>query len=293
MYEIVRHGRAEELLALSGAFLESRESENNMPLGLAHTLARDPRYYGDEPPLLMSILENGGPVGVAVRTPPSRIVLSRFDTDLEAAVDRLVDLLRGYEIPVPGVVGPEMESRCFSDTWTKAHPGLTATNSTRLRVFEARSVVDVPLAPGRLRLADMEDHSLMAKWIAGFSREAIGRESDPGKAERNAEKYIKERNLYVWDHEGPVSIARESRSMKNGTVISLVYTPPESRNRGYATSCVYQLTKKLLAGRHEFCSLFTDLANPTSNRIYREIGYVPLGDTLEFDFDSAAAPADC
>lgn len=285
MYEIVRHGRAEELLALSGAFLESRESENNLPLGLAHTLVRDPRYYGDEPPLLMSILENGGPVGVAVRTPPSRIVLSRFDGEIDTAVDRLVRHLQSREGQVPGVVGPEVEARSFSSQWLRTFPGTSAILLKRLRVFEARSVVDVPLAPGRLRLADMEDLPLMAKWIAGFSREAIGRESDPGKAERNAERYIAERNLYVWDHEGPVSIARESRSMKNGTVISLVYTPPESRNRGYATSCVYGLTKKLLAGRYKFCSLFTDLANPASNHIYQKIGYVPLGDTLVFDFD--------
>lgn len=80
--------------------------------------------------------------------------------------------------------------------------------------------------------------------------------------------------------------------MKKGTVISLVYTPPELRNRGYATSCVYQLTKKLLAGPYEFCSLFTTLSNPTPNRIYPKIGYVPLGDTLEFDFDYAAGRAE-
>lgn len=293
MLEVVRHDHADELLAMSGAFLESRESENNLPLGLAHTLARDPEYYGDEPPLLLSILEHGSPVGVAIRTPPRRIVLSRFGTDIGAAVDLLVSFLRGNELTVPGVVGPEMESRYFSDNWMKAHPGLTATISTRLRVFEARSVVDVPLAPGRLRLAEMNDHPLMAKWIAAFSHEAIGEDSDPGRAERNAEKYIRERNLYVWDQDGPVSIARESRSMKRGTVISLVYTPPAFRNRGYATSCVYHLTKKLLAGGHEFCSLFTDLANPTSNHIYQDIGYVPLGDALAFDFDPADAPADC
>ena len=293
MLEVVRHDHAYELLAMSGAFLESRESENNLPLGLTHTLARDPNYYGDEPSLLLSILENGGPIGVAVRTPPHRIVLSRFDTEIEAAADRLVKYLRGNEPTVPGVVGPEMESRCFSDNWMKAHPGLTATISTRLRVFEARYVVDVPLAPGRLRLADREDHPLMARWIAAFSHEATGEESGPEKAERNAEKYIRERKLYVWDHDGPVSIARESRSMKRGTVISLVYTPPAFRNRGYATSCVYRLTKKLLAGGHEFCSLFTDLANPTSNHIYQDIGYVPLGDALAFDFDPADAPAEC
>ena len=42
---------------------------------------------------------------------------------------------------------------------------------------------------------------------------------------------------------------------------------------------------KLLAGRYSFCNLNTDLSNPVSNRIYQKIGYVPLGDTLEFDFE--------
>ena len=129
----------------------------------------------------------------------------------------------------------------------------------------------------------------MAIWIKEFSSEAIGEESEPGKAERNAVKYIAERKLYVWDHDGPVSIVKESRAMKNGTVISLVYTPPELRNRGYATSCVYHLTKRLLSGDYRFCSLYTDLANPTSNHIYPKVGYAPLGDTLEFDFEITAA----
>ncbi len=293
MYEIVQHAHAEELLALSGAFLERRESENNLPFGLAHTLARDPHYYGDDPPLLLSVLENDNPVGVAVRTPPYRIVLSIFDTEIDGAVDHLVQHLRSRKVHVPGVVGPEAETRCFSKRWIRAFPGGSAVPRKRLRVFEARSVVDVPLAPGRLRPAETADQRLMARWIAAFSREAIGEESNPEKAERNAEKYIAERSLYIWDHDGPVSIARQSRAMENGANITLVYTPPALRNRGYATSCVYRLTKKLLADRYRFCSLFTDLANPASNHIYQKIGYVPLGDTLEYDFDHTAEPAEC
>ena len=293
MYEIVQHDHAEELLALSGAFLEKRESENNLPFGLAHTLARDPHYYGDDSPLLLSILENGIPVGVAVRSPPYRIVLSIFETEIDAAVDRLVQHMQRGKARVPGVVGPEAEARCFSNQWMSTFPGASAIPKKRLRMFEARSVIDVSPAPGRLRLAVMDDLRLMAQWIAEFSREAVGEKSDPGKAERNAEKYIAERNLYIWDHDGPVSIARQSRAVKNGTNVTLVYTPPAFRNRGYATSCVYELTKKLLAGRYRFCSLFTDLANPTSNHIYQKIGYVPMAATLEFDFDYAAAQAEC
>ena len=289
MLEIVHHKHAKELIELSGDHLEKRETENNLPFGLAHTLAADPGYYGPEPPLLLSIRENGGTACVAVRTPPHRIVLSVIETELEAVVDHLIRYLRTIDASIPGVVGPETEARYFSGKWTKTVPGVTARPAKRLRVFEARSVVDVPLSPGRLRHAEMEDLPLMAKWIAKFSSEAIGKEPEPGRAERNAEKYIAGRKLYVWDHDGPVSIVKESRAMKNGTVISLVYTPPELRSRGYATSSVYQLTKKLLIGGYKFCSLFTDLANPASNHIYPKIGFVPLGDTLEFDFEITAA----
>lgn len=292
MYKIVQHGHANELLALSGTFLEKRESENNLPLGLAYTLAGDPYYYGDDPPLLLSILESGEPVGVAVRSPPHRIVLSMLDTEIDGAVGRLVGHLQSGKVRVPGVVGPEAEARSFSSQWIRTFPGCSAIPRKRLRVFEARSVIDVPLAPGRLRPAEMADRRLMAQWVAAFTREAVGEDAGPGKAERNAEKYIAERNLYIWEDDRPVSIARQSRAMKNGTNVTLVYTPAALRNRGYATSCVYALTKKLLAGRYSFCNLHTDLSNPASNHIYQKIGFVPLGDTLEFDFEYRAGPSE-
>lgn len=46
MVEIIHHPNASELIALSGACLELHESENNLPLGLAYALAKDPLRYG-------------------------------------------------------------------------------------------------------------------------------------------------------------------------------------------------------------------------------------------------------
>ena len=36
----------------------------------------------------------------------------------------------------------------------------------------------------------------------------------------------------------------------------------------------------------KFCTLFTDLSNPTSNRIYRAIGYEPVYDMDQYRFVS-------
>jgi predicted GNAT family acetyltransferase len=69
--------------------------------------------------------------------------------------------------------------------------------------------------------------------------------------------------------------------------ISLVYTPPDLRQRGYATACVASLSQMLLDEGWQFCTLFTDLANPTSNSIYRKIGYKPVGDFHDYLFITA------
>ena len=286
MVEIVSHNHASELISLSGAYLEENESENNLPIGLAYRLAEDPYYYGSELPLLLSILAQQKVVGVAVMTPPKRLILSRINANLQATIVHLMDYLREIDAQIPGVVGPEAEAQTFSDCWIDGIDGISTKMDRRMRVFEARSVMDLPLSPGRLRFACPDDHPLMTQWVVDLS-EAIGEPTSFEGAESRAEKLIKDQQLYIWDNDGPVSIAGVSRPMKNGTAIGLVYTPPEHRNNGYATSSVLLLTKKLLSDGYSFCSLYTDLSNPTSNSIYTKIGYVPIGDALAFDFISS------
>lgn len=281
--EIISHAHASELISLSGPYLEQNECENNLPIGLAYRLAEEPYYYGSELPLLLSILEQGRVVGVVVMTPPKRIVLSRIDTDIQAAVILLVRHLRRIDVQIPGAVGPAVEAQAFADCWVEGVSGVSTSISRRMRVFEARTVANLPLSPGKLRLARPDDHPLMARWIVGLS-EAIGEPVNFEGAKSRAEKLIKDQQLYVWDNEEPVSIAGVSRPMRNGTTIGAVYTPPEHRGKGYATSCVLLLTKKLLSDGYSFCSLYTDLSNPTSNNIYMKIGYIPIGDALELDF---------
>ena len=283
MIEVISHDHASELISLSGPYLEQNESENNLPIGLAYRLAEDPYYYGSELPLLLSILEHGRVVGVVVMTPPKRIILSKIDSNVPATVAHLVRHLRRIDVRIPGVVGPAIEAQAFADCWVEGILGGSAKVSRQMRVFEARSVANLPLSPGKMRLAGMDDHPRMTEWIVAFS-EVVGESVNFVDAISSAEKRIKDQQLYVWDHGGPVSFAGVARAMRNGATIGPVYTPPEHRGKGYATSCVLLLTKKLLSDGYSFSSLYTDLSNPTSNSIYIKIGYVPIGDALELDF---------
>jgi predicted GNAT family acetyltransferase len=63
-----------------------------------------------------------------------------------------------------------------------------------------------------------------------------------------------------------------------------VYTPPTWRRRGYAGACVSALSAHLLATEAQMCVLYAQLANPTSNGIYRSIGYRPVIEILLYRF---------
>ncbi|MDP9319178.1 MAG: hypothetical protein M3O94_08950, partial [Actinomycetota bacterium] len=58
------------------------------------------------------------------------------------------------------------------------------------------------------------------------------------------------------------------------TRVGPVYTPPEHRRRGYGAAVTAACTRDAL-DHAEDVVLFTDLANPTSNSIYQQIGYRP------------------
>jgi predicted GNAT family acetyltransferase len=79
--------------------------------------------------------------------------------------------------------------------------------------------------------------------------------------------------MWVWDDGGVTSLCGFGSPTPSGIRVGPVYTPPERRGRGYATALTAATSAHLLASGRRFCFLYTDMANPTSNAIYRRIGY--------------------
>jgi hypothetical protein len=90
--------------------------------------------------------------------------------------------------------------------------------------------------------------------------------------------------LYVWDDDGPVSMCGVGGPTPNGVRIGPVYTPPGLRRRGYASACVAAASQAQLDAGRQFCFLFADIANPTSNHVYLKIGYEPVSDVSVYRF---------
>ena len=71
----------------------------------------------------------------------------------------------------------------------------------------------------------------------------------------------------------------------HGIRIGPVYTPPGMRRHGYASALTASVTRKQLELGRDYCFLYTDLANPTSNRIYMGVGYERVCEAADYAFD--------
>ena len=166
--------------------------------------------------------------------------------------------------------------------------GRTAERILSQGVYGLTGVRDVPRAPGEPRPAGPRDRALLLDWLRAFVTEAV---PDPDETFRRMERTLESRfgiesaGFWLWKDGGqPVSLAGFSGPTPTGIRIGPVYTPPGHRRRGYATTLVADLSAWLLERGHRACFLYTDLANPTSNRIYVEIGYERVCDAMEFVF---------
>ncbi len=282
---VIRVDDVDAYLALVGPFLRAREAEHNLALGLLGRLRVEPRLYGFDPTFVV-VEQAGDIVGCLLRTPPHGVVLSRFE-DL-AGVDAVAAEVIDSHPELPGVVGPAAEAARFADAWSRS-TGAPARIGFRQRVHSAAEVHPVPRASGQMREARPDDEPTVVEWLRAFAEEALHeqphvedvelgyrrREADPDGA------------WLVWDDDGLVSVAAYGNPTPSGIRVGPVYTPPEHRGRGYATSLVAELTAERLAAGSTYCFLFTDLANATSNAIYARIGYESVSDWDQWSFSAA------
>jgi uncharacterized protein len=270
-----RYATVDDFLADAGDFLVAREAEHNLILGLCTNLRRHPELF-EEAPFLATVTDARGMVVLAsVRTPPWNLVLS--ETDEPAAVDPLADALA--EEPLPGVLGPRDAAARFAERWGAAS-GRRMTIEMRERVFRLTRVTPPRRVSGSMRLAKRRDRETLITLIRAFHDEATPTQPLPD-LDATVDRWLGHvgRSMYVWEDEGRVvSLAGAGSETPSGIRIGPVYTPPQFRRRGYASALTAAVSQAQLDAGRRFVFLFTDLANPTSNKIYQAIGYKPVTD---------------
>jgi predicted GNAT family acetyltransferase len=272
---------AETFLNHTRVALESNEAANGLMLGVCGRLVHHPEQV-KATPCLKTVEDGDGLVLAAMMTPPHKLVVYGHQGDLDGGARILVKDLVSEAWRVPGMLGPSEIAKEFAEKWGEI-TGRGYGLEQRLRMHELREVIGPVPGRGRLRQATEADVELVARWWYGFYLEIFG-EADQAEADRGARSRIAEGDIYLWEDKEPVSVAMKTRPTRKGISVGLVYTPPELRQRGYATACVGELSRMLLESGWEFCALFVDLANAAASRVYQKIGYRPVCDYDEYAF---------
>jgi predicted GNAT family acetyltransferase len=233
---------------------------------------------GARPPLFAYLVnESGAVTAAAMRTPPWPLLVTEFDTPDRA--ERLIDAWLPSDPDMTAVDGVPATARAVAAAWAKRTGG-----RTRCAFREAmHSLTEVTNPPrptgGTLRQAAEADRSLLVEWETAFIAETglLGRD----EAVRSVDRRLSAGSQFLWEDPTPVSTLAHSPTVAGTARIGPVYTPPEHRARGYASAAVAALSRRVLESGADRCMLFTDLANPTSNKIYASVGYRRFGDWEE------------
>jgi hypothetical protein len=262
-------------------YLFSQTDRHSFLLRLTRHLITNPERY--EQFYLAVVEKEENIIAVAIRTPPRRLLLSKI-VDF-AAVELLVQDLQHQQLP--GVSGFLSEVQAFVEAWQNI-TGQLYTPGLQLKIHKLKQVQPIPTAQGYLRLAEDSDRQLLIPWVEAFAVEA-GLEQE--NTEAVVDNYLTQKYLYLWVDNLPVSMAGGRLWMENKGWIGPVYTPPQYRKKGYASSCVAALSQSLLDEGCQDCYLFTDSSNPTSNRIYQAIGYQFIDNWYDYNINTFTSDA--
>jgi predicted GNAT family acetyltransferase len=250
-----------------------------------HTMALSvlARFLADPSvdPVLVTAHEAGKLRAAVLRTTPWPLLVSGLPAELAGPVAaRLADVDPG----LPGVTGPRESAAAFAAAWA----GLTGAVAHEVltgRLYELDELRP-PAVRGRMRLATEADIPFLRGWLLEFQREAAGHTHGARRIDEKLRRSLALGDgLALWEVGGtPVSMASANAPVADMSRIVSVYTPPGRRGRGYGSAISAAVTRWALDAGARHVLLFTDLANPTSNRIYQQIGYRPVLDTCELEF---------
>lgn len=262
-------------------YLLEHEAANCLILGIARGLSCGEINSVSKP--YLSIVENNQTIlATAIQTPPRNLILAKSGNT--EAVELIAKDLASNFLSLPGVIAPKAEAENFVRTW-KSLTGKSSKLELAMRIHQLEQVEPINKASGNLRIATQSDRTLLTDWIRAFEQEALGDNEPESDSQLWFERHLKNKSLSVWqDKDTVTSMAACSSATVNGIRVNAVYTPPKHRGKGYATSCVAEMSQELL-NRYQYCFLFTDLANPASNHMYRKIGYLPMDDVSNYIFN--------
>lgn len=272
---------AAEFLNEVSHFLEKREAEYSLMLGLCELKKINNQAIDEN--VYVSVYDSDHLIGALLVNERSLVITEFTDSILK----KIAESLFATNIKIPAVVGPASTSEKFADIW-----GQLTQQSYKLamgqKIYQLDKVISPKNTNGKLVAATDEYTEIISQWLYQFNIESLPHEpATIQKALNLAQTKIKKGEIYLWldIQNKPVSMNLVTRPTQNGISIGGVYTPVELRKNGYASATVAQTSQLMLSSGKKFCVLYTDVENPTSNKIYQNIGYKEIATSQHFIFE--------
>ncbi|MGB8857584.1 MAG: GNAT family N-acetyltransferase [Burkholderiales bacterium] len=280
MLNLICHANAGDFLRADETFLLADEIANCVMLGSAIRM-RDKPGKSDRGTYFASIMQDGKTVAAAMYAPDRPLNLTPMQP---AMIELLTADLQQRNLAPRHLTADEATAREFADLWVPLNR-VECIEDSGLRIYQLQKVIQPRPTSGRLRLGTNADAGLAAEWAAAFDVE-VGF----GDAQGIKEMVLiglDEKRLYFWDDAGPVSMLLRNAPTPNAERVSVVYTPPECRGRGYGAAANAALAQLILDSGKRYACLFADINNPISNAMYLNIGYQPVRDVHRLEFRPA------
>jgi GNAT superfamily N-acetyltransferase len=246
---------------------------NNMLLGVV--AVRQNNYVPGPNDRFAAILENGIIAGAIYQDKAGRPIFS--DMKPESALFAMGHWTRVNGIP-SDLFGPETpimallnDIQTKNPTWVPQTMPMWSYELTQVTLPEIKP-------PGKMRFAENSDEELLVDWTMRFIIDCKMPEAHSKTlredVQKNVTRALASQTRVLWEVDGkPVAMAGSGRKASFGSSVGSVYTPPNLRGHGYASQLVAEFSQHLLDTGAPRCLLFTDAANPTSNKIYQRMGY--------------------
>lgn len=253
-------------------FLEQDEVVNNLPLGVLESVVSTP--------LLMAVVRKDEEIACTIlQTQPSKIILSKATSFSSEEIQQIAEQMHQEFQSIPGLIGDKKLMVELSDHLCKLR-GVKATIEMDQGVYKLEKVKKKIESKGTLRVLTEQEHDLVKKWVYQFCQD-VNLPITMDEADTKAAELIQRGRLMGWETGGEiVSMANGTRPTKRNITVNFVYTPIKHRKKGFASDCVAALSQLMLDQGYQTTSLYTDLSNPTSNKIYQEIGYERVADSV-------------
>jgi len=208
----------------------------------------------------------------------------------ESKLDDILTLaaheLSNRKLLIQSAVGIKSVVTAFSEKWQEA-----TKCKARLLMDQGLYRLDqvdqsLEKSPGSWRYARKDEAPFIANWFKEFEKDTGLKNSPMEAIKEKVNQFLEDEEVFFWEDNGKiVSMMKKARPSDRGVTVSFVYTPHEERKKGYARTMVAAGSEELLK-TYDFCVLYTDMMNPTSNKIYQEIGYQKIADSIHLEFVS-------